>query len=291
MTNVELRVQNIYDSLSNAEKKAADYFLSDVDRVFHKPIAQLAQESGVSKVTWVRFSKAIGFDGLKDLKKELFTQIHKTLDSTEADYAPPFSDVKDISNIEDLIEGIKNNSVRAIQDTAKLMDPHGLELAAQAILHAQSVRIFGAGASALVGEDLHSKLVRINKNACFSHDHHVQLTYAANMTAQDVAVLISMSGTTQDILEIFQMAKRSGTPTIALTKYSKTPLAQNADMVLYVSSPEITARSAAMSSRLAQLMLVDALFSAVAHQSYEHIAPHLEQSLEFAQSHRIQLEP
>lgn len=282
MTNIELRVQNIYDSLSNAEKKAADYFLSHVDWVFHKPIAQLAEEAGVSKVAWVRFSKAIGFDGLKDLKRELFTQMHEELDSTEPT-GGPFSDIREISNIPELIEGIKNSSIRAIQDTAKLMEPDALESAARAILQARSVRIFGVGASGLVAEDLQSKLLRINKNTCFSADHHVQLTYAANMTQEDVAVFISMSGNTREVLEVLQLAKKTNARSIALTKYSKNPLSQNADIVLYISCPEISVRSGAMSSRLAQLMAVDALYSTVAHLDYDQISPHLERSLESTQ--------
>ncbi len=284
MTSIELRIRSIYDSLTNAEKKVADYFLSNMENVFNKPIAQLAQEAGVSKVAWVRFCKDIGYDGLKDLKKALFTQMRKKTDTTVAD---PFSDVRDVADIKSLIEGIKHNSLRAIQDTAEMLDPDSLEKAARAILNARSVRIFGVGASGMVGNDLHSKLMRINKNSYFATDHHTQLTYAASMTSQDVAVLISMSGTTSEVLEILALLKRCGTPSIALTKYSKTPLAMNADTVLYISSPEITMRSGAMSSRLAQLMVIDALFTAVAHMDYDAIAVNLEKSHESIRSHRV----
>lgn len=284
MTAIELRVRSIYDSLSKAEKKVADYFLDDVENVFHKPIAQLAEEAGVSKVAWVRFCKDIGFDGLKDLKKALFSQMREKPEEAVAD---PFSDVRDVDSTKSLIDGIKQNSIRAIQDTAEMLDPDSLEAAAQAILKARSVRIFGVGASGMVGNDLHSKLMRINKNSYFGTDHHTQLTYAASMTAQDVAVLISMSGTTSEVLEILSLIKRCGAPSIALTKYSKTPLAMNADTVLYISTPEITMRSGAMSSRLAQLMVIDALFTAVAHMDYESIAGNLEKSHEVIHSHRI----
>jgi len=285
MTSIELRIRSIYDSLSNAEKKVADYFLSNVENVFNKPIAQLAQEAGVSKVAWVRFCKDIGYDGLKDLKKALFTQMReKTDDETVAD---PFSDVRDVADTKSLIEGIKQNSIRALQDTAEMLDPDSLEKAARVILNARSVRIFGVGASGMVGNDLHSKLMRINKNSYFATDHHTQLTYAASMTEQDVAVLISMSGTTTEMLELLSISKRCGTPTVALTKYSKTPLAMDADTVLYISSPEITMRSGAMSSRLAQLMVIDALFTAVAHMDYESIAGNLEKSHETIRSHRV----
>ena len=284
MTSIELRVRSIYDSLSNAEKKVADYFMNHVEEIFHKPIAQLAQEAGVSKVAWVRFCKDIGFDGLKDLKKALFAQLCEKEDDVASE---PFSDIRNIVNTKSLIEGITKNSIRAIQDTAEMMDPDSLETAARAILNAKTVRIFGVGASGMVGQDLHSKLMRINKNSYFGTDHHSQLTYAASMTPQDVAVLISMSGTTSEVLEILSLVKRCKTPSIALTKYSKTPLAMNADTVLYISTPEITMRSGAMSSRLAQLMVIDALFTAVAHMDYDAVAVNLEKSHESIRSHRV----
>jgi len=284
MTSIELRVRSIYDSLSNAEKKVANYFLDNVENVFNKPIAQLAQEAGVSKVAWVRFCKDIGFDGLKDLKKALFAQMREKADVTVAD---PFSDVRDIANTKSLIEGIKRNSVRAIEDTAELLDPDSLEAAARAILNARSVRIFGIGASGIVGQDLHSKLMRISKSSYFDTDYHNQLTYAASMTSQDIAILISMSGTTSEVLELLSLVKGCSAPSIALTKYSKTPLALNADTVLYISAPEITMRSAATSSRLAQLMVIDALFTAVAHMDYDTFAVNLEKSHESTRTHRV----
>lgn len=284
MTAIELRIRSTYDSLSNAERKVADYFLNNVENVFNLPIAALAEEAGVSKVAWVRFCKAIGFQGVKDLKKALFSQVQKKADDTVAE---PFADVRQIKNTEALIESIKLNSVRAIQDTAEILDPTALENAAQMILQANTVRIFGAGASGLVGEDLQSKLMRINKNCYFSLDHHVRLTYASSMGKDDVAVLISMSGKTKEILEILPIAQKNGTPTIALTKYGKTPLALNSDTVLYLSAPEIAMRSAATSSRLAQLMVIDALFTAVAHMDYESISINLEKSQDSTASHRV----
>ncbi len=283
MTTIEVKTRGMYDSLSNSGRKVADYFLSHVDDVFSLAIADLARESGVSKAAWVRFSKTIGYDGLKDLKKALFTELHKNTD--EAPPAAPFSDIGDAESIEDLIESEKNNNLSAVQETATLLDPNAVEAAARKILSAKSVRIFGVGASGLVAKDLQTKLLRINKNAVFSPDHHVQLVYAANMTSRDVAVLISMSGRTEEILEIANLAKKCGTPIIAITKFGGSRLSQDADILLSISAPEIALRSGAMSSRIAQLMAVDVLFSAVAFLDYDRIAVNLERSLESTRPH------
>ena len=186
-----------------------------------------------------------------------------------------------------LILSVKNNSIRAVRDTTKLLDPASVEAAARQILNARSVRIFGVGASALVGEDLYNKLLRIDQNVCFCRDLHIQLTYAANMTPQDVAVLISMSGNTKEVLEMLALSRQCGTPTVALTKFDKSVLAQNADIRLYISAPEATPRSGAMSSRIAQMVAVDVLFTAVAHLDYDRAAASLEKSRESCRPHRV----
>ncbi|MEI3013917.1 MAG: hypothetical protein V8T36_03695 [Ruthenibacterium lactatiformans] len=82
---------------------------------------QLAEESGVSKVAWVRFCKAIGFDGLKDLKKSLFSELHET--AGEPAEAAAFSDIREATGIDQLILSVKNNSIRAVRDTTKLLTP------------------------------------------------------------------------------------------------------------------------------------------------------------------------
>lgn len=283
MTNIELRAQSIYDNLSNTEKKVADYFLTHTEQVFNQPIGQLAAQAGVSKVAWVRFCKAIGFDGLKDLKKSLFSELSEQ--SAEKETPMTFSDIREATGVAQLIESVKYNSLRAVEDTVRLLDPASVETAARLILGARSVRIFGVGASAVVGEDLSDKLLRIDRNVCFCRDFHIQLTYAANLTPQDAAVLISMSGDTRETLELLSLAKRCGTPTIALTKFDKSPLALNADVPLYLSAPEILPRSGAMSSRIAQMVAVDALFSAVAHLDYDRAAERLEKSHESCRAH------
>ena len=284
-TKIELRIKGVYDTLSNAEKKAAIYFLSNVENVFNKPISLLAAESGVSKVAWVRFCKSLGFSGLKDLKKSLFNELYQTKDKEDPII---FSDILEAEqdSMDQLILSVRNNSVRAIQDTAKLLDPVSVEMAARRILEAKTIRIFGMGASALVGEDLYSKLLRIDLDVRFFVDFHVQLTYASNMTPEDLAIIISTSGRTKESIEILDIASQCGTPVIALTSYGKNPLVMGSDIQLYISSPEAAPRSGAMSSRIAQMMAVDVLFSAVAKLDYNRTASILEKSLKSTQSHR-----
>lgn len=278
MTNIEIKVKSVFDQLSNAERNAAQYFLNNANSIFDKPIAVLAKESQTTQAAWVRFCKSLGFKGLKELKKSFFVQIQMPASENTHENYTVYSDINGYKSVEEISTNVMQSGICAITDTVKLIDSATMEKAAKAIMKAHSVKLFGVSASALVAEDFYYKLLRIGKNACFSKDSHVQLTYAANISPADAAVIISHSGATAEIIEILDTVKKRGAVGIAVTRFSKKNYLNNADIILYSSAPEIYRRSGAMSSRIAQLTVIDVLFSTIAHQNYQVIEKNLEQS-------------
>ena len=278
MTNIEIKVKSIFDQLSNAERSAAQYFLNNANSIFDKPIAVLAKESQTTQAAWVRFCKSLGFKGLKELKKSFFVQIQMPASENTHENYTVYSDINGYKSVEEISANVMQSGICAITDTVKLIDSATMEKAAKAIMKAHSVKLFGVSASALVAEDFYYKLLRIGKNACFSKDSHVQLTYAANISPADAAVIISHSGATAEIIEILDAVKKRGAVGIAVTRFSKKNYLNNADIILYSSAPEIYRRSGAMSSRIAQLTVIDVLFSTIAHQNYQVIEKNLDQS-------------
>ena len=88
-------------------------------------------------------------------------------------------------------------------------------------------------------------------------------------TAGDVAVGISHTGTTIDTVDALRVARDRGATTIAITNFEGSPLVAEADLTLLTAARETTFRSGAMSSRIAQLALIDCVFAGVAQRSYE----------------------
>jgi DNA-binding MurR/RpiR family transcriptional regulator len=287
MTTVEIRTKNMYSQLSNTEKIVADYILQNVQNIFRYPLAELAEQSGTSQGAWVRFCKSIGFDGMKDLKKSLFAELNNSV--TENESASPqlqFTDIKEHSTYISMAENVCLSSIQAIESTFKLFDETMLSKIVDQIICAKTIRLFGVGASGLVADDLYYKLLRIGYNVSFSHDTHISLTYASTLSKGDVAIFFSNTGETKEIMETLEIAQRNEATTIAITKYGKSHLALSADLVLYTSSPEIYKRSGAMSSRIAQLVLTDILFTAIANRDYSLVEKRLESSYQATHSHR-----
>ena len=287
MTDIEIRTRSIYDALSPAEQKVARYFLENLSSVFDDPIASLAEKSGVSQVMWVRFCKSLGFSGLKDMKKNLVSQLREAREEAAVPSSMDFLDTRIYSSTEDIIRGIEASAVDAIKSTAKIQEPAVLEAVAARIAAAQSVRLFGVGASGLVAEDLYHKLLRIDLKAIFCTDTHMQLTYITSMKPGDVAVFFSNSGRTAEILELAKAASERRACIVALTKYGPNPLMELADYVLPTSSPELEFRSGAMSSRVAALLVVDMLFTTLCNKNYDTVAKPLSESFSQCSKHHL----
>jgi DNA-binding MurR/RpiR family transcriptional regulator len=92
----------------------------------------------------------------------------------------------------------------------------------------------------------------------------MQAMSAALLFPSCVAVAISVTGSTKDIIESVTIAKDTGATVIGITGRSKSPLARLCDFHLSVHSQEAAVWLAPMSSRIAQVALLDVLFVAVA---------------------------
>ena len=129
--------------------------------------------------------------------------------------------------------------------------------------------IFGVGAGGIVGLDLQQKLNRIGRVALGWTDAHAAWTSAATLQPGAVVVALSHSGSTIDTIEFLSIARAAGATTIAITNHDRSPLAEQADVVLTTAARETGFRSGALGSRIAQLMIVDCLFIGVAQANYE----------------------
>src|SRR5690606_2212486 len=146
---------------------------------------------------------------------------------------------------------------------------------------ARKIIFIGVGASGIVAQDAQQKFLRIDKNVYASTAIHMAATQMANAGEQDAVIGISYSGDTVEIVRMLQLAKQRKIPTIGLTKYGNSKVAEAADIILFTSSGhEPVFRSGATASRLAQLHVIDILYIAAASQEYEKAVEYLDSTRE-----------
>lgn len=273
--SVLIKVRRALPSLRPAEQRVAQAVLSDPAAVSESSITAVARQCDTSETTVLRFCRAIGLAGYPELRIAL-ARAAQWEENDRQNGQPTTGQISATDSLADVVAKLTYADARAIEDTASGLDLAVLEQAVDAVARAARIDIYGVGASALVANDLHQKLHRIGRVSFVWSDAHLALTSAAVLGPDCVAVGISHTGTTIDTIDALATAHRRGATTIGITNFDGSPLAAQADHVLVTAARETTFRSGAMSSRIAQLALVDCLFAGVAQRTYDEAINALE---------------
>jgi DNA-binding MurR/RpiR family transcriptional regulator len=266
--SVLIRVRSAMPNLRPAEQRVAQAVLDDPAAISESSITSVARQCQTSETTVLRFCRAIGLAGYPELRIALA----RAAQHEEAGYAAGVrinGDISPCDTLSDVVAKITHADARAIEETAAALDITALKAGVDAVCAARRVDIYGIGASALVGHDLQHKLHRIGLTAFMWAEAHLAMTSAALMTREDVAIAISHTGTTLDTIDPLRVARDRGAATIAITNFERSAITAVSDVVLLTAARETTFRSGAMSSRIAQLALVDCVFAGVAQHFYD----------------------
>ncbi|MFD3806092.1 MurR/RpiR family transcriptional regulator [Streptomyces sp. NPDC058611] len=272
------RVRSLGPSMTRSMQAVAEAVASDPAGCAQLTVSALAKHTGTSEATVVRTARLLGYPGYRDLRLALAALAAQQ----ESGAAPAVTvDIAVDDPLADVVAKLAHEEAQTLADTAAGLDLTQLAGAVTALATARRIDIYGVGASALVGQDLAQKLLRIGLIAHAHQDTHLAVTNAVLLRPGDVAVAVTHSGSTGDVIEPLRTAFERGATTIALTGRPNAPVAHYADHVLATSAArETQLRPAAMSSRTSQLLVVDCLFVGVAQRTYETAAPALAASYE-----------
>lgn len=274
MELVTIRLREYLESATTTEQSVIRYILKNTESVSKMTIYTLAEVTYTSPSSIIRLCKKNGFDGYKSFLKSLVYEL-----AVRDNYkSKEISDVNRTDKMSEIIYKVSHKNILSLEETSDLQDIEILDKCVENILACEKLVFFGIGASLIVAKDAQLKFTRINKMAYVSEDWHTQLLMAKNMSEKDVAIVISYSGQTEEMITCVKEAKMSGAKIISITKYSDSPIVRLANLNLYVAANEYDFRSGAMSSRIAQLNLIDIIYTAFVNKQYEQSLEILEKT-------------
>lgn len=263
-------IQTMLNKLPQSEQKLADYILQHPHEVVNSTVSELSTSAKTSGAAVVRLCKSLGLKGFQDLKMRIAGDLMKSVEQG-------YRDIEPSESLYRVVEKTTSNTIQIIRDTAEIIDHENLKNAISLLLNAKNVHFCGVGASNIVAQDAQQKLIRINKGATAFTDMHLVATLIANADPDDVLFAISFSGETQEIINVLKLAKERGVKTIGLTHFGQTTVSSLSDVSLHTSfSNEAPFRSAATSSRLAQLYMIDILFLGMATEQYDETVQYID---------------
>lgn len=265
MGSALLKLREQSQSFSNAEREVAGYIIDNPQIVVDMSVHELARHTFSSASTIVRLCTHTGYSGYREFRKAITQELAQREESKRTEQ----KQILRSDSLEDIINKVTWLNVKSLEETRLLLDVEVLRECVEMVRRAKVIYLFGMGASLCAAKDAYLKFLRLNKLCVINEDWHSQLLQARNATQEDLALVISYSGATEEMVECMRELKVNKTPIIAITRCVQSPVSELADQKLYTAANESLFRSGAMSSRMSQLNVVDILYTALANGEYE----------------------
>ena len=166
--------------------------------------------------------------------------------------------VDENDSAEEYTDKIFESTMANLELARKSLDSSSINRSVDVLTQANKISFFGLGASAIVAHDAQNKFFRFNVPVVYFDDILMQRMSAINSRQGDVVIVISHTGRTKSLVEVASLAKENDATVIGITT-EDTPLAKECSIVLSVDVAEDTDLYMPMSSRIAQLALIDVL--------------------------------
>ncbi|RRK10172.1 MurR/RpiR family transcriptional regulator [Lactiplantibacillus garii] len=265
MTSILFTIHNKLANFSNAEQKIGRYILEHTHEVIQMSTAELAAAADVSTATVARFGQALIPDGgYPALKLRLSAE--SSVDQSLYDEINPQDDLAAVKS------KLALRISHTIEETNAGLDDQALTAASQLIAGKANVYVYGLGASNVAATDFEQKFIRVGKAIIHSQDTHLLAVGITTQRATAAVFLISNSGEKAESIQLANLARSINVPVIVLTRNPKSTLGKLADFVLRNDDSEEnqTARTAATTSLMAQLYVIDLLYYTFVTHDYAH---------------------
>jgi DNA-binding MurR/RpiR family transcriptional regulator len=250
------QLQGKLNSLAR-HKAVAQFLLSRFDEAVFLTASQLAKHCRTSESTVIRFARSLGYQGYPDFQRDLQSLLRQKL-------AGPTEQVHragvERQSAEVILDRAMETALRSLRETRKLINVTALQMAAEAIIGAESRYVIGLRASAgiaqLLGFHLRWVLPRVQVQ---TEGGPILVETLISVKKGDVLVAICFPRYTKWTIEALHYAGKQGARTVVLTDSQLSPAAQVAEICLVARADSITFSN----SYLAPMLVVDALVGTV----------------------------
>jgi arabinose-5-phosphate isomerase len=140
----------------------------------------------------------------------------------------------DISQGRDII----CREAQALQQLAELLDQSFID-AVQMIYQCQgSVVLTGIGKAGIIGQKISGTLASTGTPSHFLHAAEAIHGDLGRLRSDDIAIVLSYSGASEEIVRLIALLKKQGVPMIAITGDKQSPLAKYSDITLWLGNIE-----------------------------------------------------
>lgn len=257
MSGLLVTLRGLRDTLAEAERRVADLVLHNPEEVPSRSVQALAKAANVSTASVSRLAKRAGCRDFRELKIRIAQESAVPLSLI-------YDEIADGDSNDEIVRKVFAGNMKGLEDTLKILDANELLRTAELISRCNRTAFFGIASSGHIARDAAFRLSLLGTDAQAYTNHVEALGRAMNLRKGDLALGISHSGRSVTPVRALRLAAENGATTVGISNYPNTPLAKASDIYFCTAFRESRVRAAALSSRVCQVCVVDALYLLVA---------------------------
>lgn len=239
----------MYDKIFQAEKKVADFILSNPHIAVNSNVSELANHSGVSDATVIRLCKHLGYDGYYQMRLCLSRDIGRNTSRKETtEYN------KD--SVQSLFKLIADSALAS----ADSIDESTLKEVVDLILNSRMVHLVAAGNTTNLCMAFGPRLERLGIRCSYNMLPEHYLGHISLAKNDEMLLAISGSGTSRYVVKALQLAKEKDLKTVAVTGYQYSPVSRIADYLLLSTSEKGGKNRLPQTSHLNEMIVLEVLY-------------------------------
>jgi DNA-binding MurR/RpiR family transcriptional regulator len=267
------RIRVAQPNMAKSAQRIAQFILERPADIVGMSVTELSEATEVSEGSIINFCRSIGLSGFQQMKLSLAQEIVQPVQFIH-------EDLDRADDMDTVCRKVFHSGIQALRDSLSVLDPVALGKAVDAVRAAKRVEIYGIGSSAPIAEDTQYRMLRIGLDVRAVTDSHVQAISASRCDPDVVTITISHTGATHETVAATRLAREAGAKTIVITNFARSPIQAFADIVLFTMARETRFRTEAMTSRIAQLCVVDALIAGLALADYDRATETLQKTFD-----------
>jgi len=229
---VKNKIRSNYKKLPRNQKKIADFFVENFDRIPFSNVQDISKATDVSVASVVRFSQRIGFTGFSELRDEISSNLQNQLKNNDK-----FSLIENADLNDDIFTSVANQEIKNINETLKFIERENFKVAVDLIFRADYIYIAGLGISFLLSRILAYQLNQVGiKASHFRHDDTSFLEQALFLKKGDLVIVLSFPPYSKETIDMAKFVYESDIKVISITNKLSAPATFYSNLSLIVKS-------------------------------------------------------
>jgi DNA-binding MurR/RpiR family transcriptional regulator len=217
---IKEKIQNKFEELPINQRKIADYFVDNFDKISFLNVQDISLATGASVASVVRFAQRIGFSGFSELREAIADSLQNHLSNFQTF---PLLDKRNVEK--DILTSVANLDVKNINETLNLIDRGTFSYVIDRISKSERVFTAGLGISYLLAEILAYQLTQVGiSSSVLQHSYTLFNEHILFLNQKDLLIVFSFPPYSKETIEAAEYANKRKIHVISVTNKHAAPV-------------------------------------------------------------------